>query len=329
MKLLVVVLNYRTAELAIDCLRSLEGEIAAVGDARVVVVDNASGDGSVERIAAVIEAEGWDGWCELRPQETNGGFAAGNNRAIAPALAGSDPPRFVHLLNSDTAVRPGALATLLEFLEARPRVGLAGSRLDGEDGEQQHSRYRFPTARGEFAQGTSLRVVHSLFERHVVAPPLTDEAHEIDWVAFASVMIRTEVFADVGLLDEGYFMYFEDTDFALQARRAGWTCWYVPASRVMHLVGRSSGVTVLGERPARRPRYWFDAHARYHRKNRGPWAERRTALVWLVAHGLAFVRRLVTARANTQPPWLWWDFLRYRLTWRGGATDSGPQGAPK
>jgi hypothetical protein len=331
-RLLVIILNYRTAQLALDCLRSLEEEIATLGDARVVVVDNASGDGSAERIAAVIEQEGWGAWVELLPQATNGGFSAGNNRAIELALASADTPRYVHLLNSDTVVGRGALETLLEFMDAHPDVGLAGSRLDELDGTQQHSRFRFPTACGEFAQGASMRAVSTFLRDHIVAPPLVDEAHEIDWVAFASVMIRGTVFEDVGLLDEGYFMYFEDTDFALRARRAGWSCWYVPDSRVVHLVGQSSGVTARGGRGARRPRYWFDAHARYHRENHGRLAEWWIAFVWLAGHGFGRLRRLLMMRTETEPPWLWWDFLRYRLTWRpagGAGRRAAAQGAPK
>ena len=332
MKLLVVVLNYRTAELVVDCLRSLEAEIAAIGDARVVVVDNASDDGSVEFIATAIEEEGWGGWAALQPQATNDGFAAGNNRAIELALANDDAPQFVHLLNSDTFVRPGALGVLLEFMDAHPEVGLSGSRLEDPDGTQQHSRYRFPTARGEFAQGMGMRAVHALLRGSLVATPLSNDAHRTDWVAFASVMIRSAVFEDVGLLDEGYFMYFEDTDFALQARRAGWTCWYVPASRVVHLVGRSSGVTVRGIRGGRRPRYWFDAHARYHRKNRGRLAQWCVALAWLSGYGLGRLRRTLLGRVESDPPWLWWDFLCHSIALpTGGASQPArtDQGAPQ
>jgi len=115
--LLVVIVNYRTADLVIDCLRSIEAEIAGHPGRRVVVTDNASGDGSVDRIAGAIAEQGWGGWAELMPLAGNGGFASGNNAAIRPALAGDDPPRYVLLLNPDTVARPGAIAALLDFLE--------------------------------------------------------------------------------------------------------------------------------------------------------------------------------------------------------------------
>src|SRR5258707_812112 len=106
MNLLIVIVNYQTAGLAIDCLRSLEDEVRGLPETRVVVTDNASGVGSVARLEAAVRDNGWDGWARVQPLEKNGGFAFGNNAAIRPALASDDPPRYVLLLNPDTVVRP-------------------------------------------------------------------------------------------------------------------------------------------------------------------------------------------------------------------------------
>src|SRR5438270_9809767 len=119
----VVIVNYRTPGLAIDCLRSLAGEVAAAGDWRVVVVENASGDGSAAKIGAALRAERWDAWAELVPVEENRGFAGGNNVALRPLLAGPRPPDYVLLLNPDTVVRPGAVRALVDFLERHPHIG--------------------------------------------------------------------------------------------------------------------------------------------------------------------------------------------------------------
>ena len=104
-RLLVVVVNFRTAELTIDCLRSLEEEVRGLGDVHVVVTDNGSNDGSAERIADAIDREHWSDWAELLPLEHNRGYAAGNNAAIRPALE-RNPPDYVLLLNSDTLCIP-------------------------------------------------------------------------------------------------------------------------------------------------------------------------------------------------------------------------------
>src|SRR5262245_7797137 len=125
MKLLIVIVNYRSAGLALDCLGSLRDEVGTVGTTRVVVTDNASCDDSVARIGAAVEGNGWGGWATIQALERNGGFAAGNNAAIRPALAGADPPEYILLLNPDTVVRPGALRALVAFMDGRPDVGIA------------------------------------------------------------------------------------------------------------------------------------------------------------------------------------------------------------
>src|SRR4051812_43322479 len=104
MRLLIVIVNYRTAQLTIDCLHSLAPEVGALPATRVVVTDNASGDDSVARLTGAVRDNGWDAWCTIRPLERNGGFAWGNNEAIRPALASADAPDYVLLLNPDTVV---------------------------------------------------------------------------------------------------------------------------------------------------------------------------------------------------------------------------------
>ena len=108
--LLIVIVNYRTASLVVECLASLEGEVRAMAGVHVVVTDNASGDGSVERLRQEVRDRGWEGWATIQPLGRNGGFAWGNNEAIRPALASATPPRYVLLLNPDTIVRPGCPA---------------------------------------------------------------------------------------------------------------------------------------------------------------------------------------------------------------------------
>ncbi|HEX7009987.1 MAG TPA: glycosyltransferase, partial [Phycisphaeraceae bacterium] len=150
MRLLIVIVNYRTAQLTIDCLRSLEPQVSAKPGIRVVVTDNASGDGSAQQIAQAIEQGGWSGWASMMPLERNGGFAYGNNAAIRPALAAADKPEYVLLLNSDTIVMPGAIDALLAFMDEHPDVGLAGSRIENPDGTPRRSAFRFHSLAGEF-----------------------------------------------------------------------------------------------------------------------------------------------------------------------------------
>ena len=267
--LLVVIVNYRSAALAIDCLRSLEPEIQARGEAHVAIIENQSGADQYATLRAAIDDHGWHGWVTLIQAERNGGFAAGNNVAIDWAMTWPSPPDLVWLLNPDTYLRPGALGALETFLVDHTEVGLVGSRLESPDGSPQNSAFRFPTILGELVEGAQFGLLSRLMRSRVVVLPLVHEAAPVDWVAGASLMIRRRVLDQVGALDDGFFMYYEEVDFCRRARDAGWTCWYLPASRVVHLVGQSSDVTNYANFRKRRPGYWFDARQRYFRKNHG------------------------------------------------------------
>jgi len=312
---LVVIVNFRTPELAVECLRSLVGEVGRVDRVSVVVVDNASGDGSVERIGGAIAEHGWSAWARLMPLGTNGGFGAGNNAAIAPALAARDAPApdYVLILNPDTVVLPGALHALVSFMQAHPEVGIAGSRLEDQDGTQRHSRFRFHSIWSELDSGLKLGLVTRLLHKHVVAVGLVDDDRPSDWVAGASMMVRRQVFEDIGLFDTGYFLYFEEADFCLNARRAGWLCWHVNASRVLHYAGRSTGVTDTTGPPGRRPRYWFASRHRYFRKNHGRLYAFCADAAWCSGFVLWRIRRLLQGKPDTDPPNMLWDFLRFTL----------------
>lgn len=313
MTLLIVIVNYRTTELTLDCLRSLEHEVDTIAGTRVVVTDNASGDDAVARLEAAVRTNGWDGWATIVPLEQNGGFAAGNNAAIRPALAAADRPRYVLLLNPDTIVRSGAVRALVEFMDSRPDVGIAGSRLEEPDGTPQRSAFRFPSVLGELEGGLRLGPASRLLSRWVNAPAVPEHPGPSDWVAGACMIIRSTVFEAVGLMDERYFMYFEEVDFCHRARRAGWPCWYVPAARVVHLVGQSSGVTSPGAAQRRRPSYWFHARRRYFLRNHGRIATILADLAWSLGYASYRLRRVVQRKPDTDPRGLLWDFIRFNF----------------
>lgn len=320
--LVVVILNYRTADLTIDCLRSLIQEVESLPGTHVIVADNASGDGSVERIGAAIETEGWGGWASLLPLDRNGGYAFGNNAAIRVALQETHPPPYILLLNPDTVVRAGALPVLVDFMNQHPAVGIAGSRLEDPDGSPQRSAFRFHTILSELDSGLRLGIVSKLLTNWVVWPPVPEAPCQTDWLAGASMIIRRDVFESVGLLDENYFMYYEEMDFCLQANKSGWSCWYVPQSRVVHLVGQSSGVTDTKRPPKRRPQYWFDSRRRYFLKNYG-WPYAALAdIAWAFGFTLWKLRRPVQGKPDNDPPKLLGDFLRNSVFVRAGVSIS-------
>jgi N-acetylglucosaminyl-diphospho-decaprenol L-rhamnosyltransferase len=307
LKLVVVIVNYRTPSLALDCLRSVAPEIAAIPGSRAVVVDNASGDGSQETLAAAIERERWSSWASLVQAGRNGGFSFGNNVAVRSVLASAEKPEYVHLLNPDTLVRPGALRELMEFMDRHPEVGIAGSRLESLDAAIHRSAFRFPNLAAEFESALGLGIVSRLLANRIVAPPSRGEAHVTDWICAASMMIRSRVFEDIGLFDEQYFLYCEETDFCLQARHAGWPCWYVPASRVVHLGGQSTG---LNDTSTPMPRYWFESRRHYFAKNHGRAYLMLANLAWLTGFSLWRIRQRLQSKPSTVKPRMFSDFIR-------------------
>ncbi|HEV3028452.1 MAG TPA: glycosyltransferase family 2 protein [Planctomycetota bacterium] len=316
MKLTVVVLNWRTPALTIDCLRSLEPELAGLPSARVIVTDNASGDDSIERIGAAIRKNGWEPWAQLMPLPKNGGFSYGNNAAIRAGLAETPPVDAVLLLNPDTVVRPRAIQALVEFMARHPKVGLVGSRLENPDGTPQVSAFRFHSALGEFESTLGWSPVTKLLRRWVIRMAPVPEPCPVDWVAGASLLIRREVFESIGLLDERYFLYYEEVDFCLRARRAGWPCWYEPASRVVHLVGQATGVTNQSHRN-RRPRYWFDSRRRYFVKNHGKLYASLTDGLWWIGLLARRIRCVAEKKHDSGPPWLLRDAISNGVFSRG------------
>ena len=302
MDLLVVIVNYRVAHLTIDCLRSLSSEIPSVRSARVAVCENGTSDDSAERIAAAIAVEGWGDWVSLTVIHPNRGFTGGNNVILRDALQWPQPPRHLLLLNADTIVRRGALRALVEFMDTHPEVGIAGSRLEDPDGTPQRSAFRFITALSELVGGLRLGLVSRLLPRGVVAPPPPVTACPADWVSGASMIVRREVFERIGLLDEDLYTYFDDVDLCLRAHRAGWTTWYVPESRVVHLVGQTTGlVEAKGEKPDRRPSYWYQARRLYFLKNFGALHAAFADAAKISGLALWRLRRLIQRKPDADP----------------------------
>lgn len=309
MKVLVVVLNYRTPKLVVRCLETLEQEVGRVGSVRVVVTDNDSGDGSVELIGSAIEANGWD-WCTLMPLPHNGGFCVGNNAGIRPYLDTDHAPEYVMLLNPDAYVREGAIATLLEFMEARPEVGVAGSRLEDESGAQAQSAFRFPSPVSEFLEGFKLGVLTKLLNDRQLLYDLGDEPMAVDWVCGGAMMIRNQVFDEIGLLDEGYFLYFDDVDFCFRARQAGWDVYYVPTSVVVHLEGQATGIAHEREEKQRYPDYYFYSRRRFFVKNRGKLDALLADSAFFGGYTIFRIRRVLQRKRYEEPPHFWRDFVR-------------------
>ena len=316
--MLVAIVNYRTGALVIDCLESLVAEVNATPSLRVTVVDNASADGSAELIAAAIANRGWSGWARLIISPVNGGFAHGNNVAISAARDDPDPPDIFWLLNPDTRVVPGAAAAMIAFMAERPAVGIVGTALIEGDGAPWPYAFRFPSILGEMERGARFAPLSRLLAGQSVLRRMPPHPAPADWVSGASLALRAGVIDTVGLLDTGYFLYYEETDLCLQVRRAGWSIWYLPGAAVVHVAGQSTGLT--GQRPAvrRTPRYWFESRRRYFIKNHGRTYAILADLAWMTGHLFWRLHNLRAAPRGNEPRVFLRDFVRTSafVAWR-------------
>ena len=243
----VVIVNHNTVELLTACLKSLENGGLEGVKATVWVVDNGSTDGSAAAVSS--------GFPSVRLIESGGnpGFAAANNLALVAAghaeggPAPTEPdgrPRHALLLNPDTLVPRGALAALVDALEAEPDLGAVGPKLILPDGSLDLAcRRSFPTPEVAFYRfsGLSGRFPRSpRFGRYNMTFLDQDEAADVDSVVGACMLVRGSALAEVGLLDELFWMYGEDLDWALRLRQAGWRVGYRPRVIIHHVKRASS-----------------------------------------------------------------------------------------
>jgi len=308
MTIAIIIVNYKTADLTLACLQSLENELKRTSF-EVVVIDNDSQDDSFKILSTAVNENAWHSWVKIINSDKNGGFSYGNNLAIRQLLAGEQPPEYIYLLNPDTYLIEGAIETLQSFFVNKPNVGIVGGRLEDPDGTLQNSSFKFHTWLTDLERGFSFGMLSKLLAPWVSSDIIAERPIKTDWVAGASMMIRTQVFNDVGLLDESYFMYYEEMDFCFQAARSGWECWYVPDSHVVHYVGQSSGVTDKTKKAKRRPRYWFDSRRRYFLKNYGVLHTLFADTAWLVGFSTWRLRNTFQKKEHNHPPHFLYDSL--------------------
>lgn len=302
----VCVVNYKTPELTIECLRSIAEE-CRLDSLRVVVVDNDSQDGSFDKINLVVNSEGWAEWITVINSKYNGGFAYGNNIALRYLLNQELLLDYFYLLNPDTRLLNDVVGKLVQFLEENAKVGIAGSRIVDSEGKSLNSMFKFHSLLTEINRGFSFKYITMILRPWLSAPEMPACSVKTEWVSGASMMVRRSVIDDIGLLDEAYFMYFEETDFCLNAAKAGWECWYVPDAKIVHLVAQSSGINTAQTMQKRMPGYWFESRRRYFLKNHGRFMAILADLLWLIGFSSFRVRNFIQKKQTTFPPHLLWD----------------------
>ena len=304
----IIIVNYKTAGITIDCLRSLASDDWILKDGRVVVVDNDSKDDSYQQIGQAIEQNGWSGWASLMPAGRNGGFSFGNNQGIRQLLQLPTDmrPTYVLLLNPDTIVPPGAVGAMARFLDDHPMIGIVGSGTEDADGNLQFNAHRFYSPLGELIRGARLGILSKVLYRYVVSPMLPNEPTECDWVSGACFMIRRQVFESIGLLDEGYFLYFEEVEYCRRAKQGGWPVWFLPNILILHLEGQSTGGVDYRNR---RAKCWFESRRRFFVTGYGVAGLVLADLLWTIGRMSFAVRQVFQRKQNPDPKYFVRDLL--------------------
>jgi GT2 family glycosyltransferase len=227
--LTVLLVSYNTRHLLDPCLQALRSALQTSGPAKIIVVDNASADGSAEHLA------GHHPDVLLLRSERNLGFGRANNLAL-PHLH----TPYLLLLNTDAFVPPNAIGSTLEHMAGHPECGILGVKLVSRDGSLQPSCRYFPTPLNSFLERTGLARWMPSVQR--VDDMAWDHAspRDCDWVPGCFYLIRREVVQAVGLFDPRYFLYFEEVDHCRAAKQGGWRVSYFPGTEVVHLGGESA-----------------------------------------------------------------------------------------
>lgn len=296
--LTVIVVSWNVSELLDRCLSSLYEALERDGlQAHVCVVDNGSRDGS----AAMVRSS--HPWVHLEALPDNVGYVRANNLALA-RLQGQ--ARAHWLLNPDTVIHHGTAAALLRFLDVHPRVGMVAPSLLNPNGTRQESAFRFP---GLFQLLFALELLPRRFYYSRLNGRYAPELYEqgapfpIDHPLGAAMMVRDRTLAEIGPLDEGYFMYCEEIDWAWRMAAAGWERWLLPHVAVTHVGGASSQQA----RPQTTAFLW-ESRARLYRTHCG----RLTYFLARVA-----VRAVFRSRMRSAPSQVWSDaYRRVLMAWR-------------
>ena len=294
--IVVVILNYKTPDLAVVAAQSAAAALAGFGGA-IVLVDNDSPDDSFQTMQTLVRDIDWPSRLEVQVLQSgrNGGYGAGNNFGIQAGLQICPSAEFVYVLNPDAQAEIGAIAALVAYLNTHPDVAIAGSWVYGEDGEDHCSAFRFPGLASEFESSIRLGLITRLLKKYVLPLHVPDVSGPVGWILGASMLVRTRALSEIGLFDETFFLYFEETDLCLRAHRAGYGVHFVRESRVCHIGSVSTGMGTW----SRTPTYWYQSRWYYFSKNHSHAYAITATVLNVIGTSLWRLRRLIEGKPIT------------------------------
>lgn len=302
--IVISIINYCTEDMTRDCVVSVQEALKEHPSAHIVIVDNLSPDDSAKALKEWIDQTPMPVPVTFVQSDTNSGFSGGHNQGMA-AVDG----RYYLILNSDAVVRPDFFDEILAVADANPKAGLIAPKIIYDDGEVQDSSFRFASPGSELIASANSGPVTKLLKRYDISLGPDPKEEDIDWVSFACVLLRKEMVAEIGPMDEGYFLYFEDAEYCLRAKRAGWGVKRAPLAKLVHFRGGSGPVKSLQKAKKRLPKYYYSSRTRFLYQAHGWLGLWSANLLWYLGRVLANARRLagkqVPQVATSQGKDLW------------------------
>jgi len=280
-KLSIIIVSWNVKEDLIQCLRSLY-ENRPADSFEVIVIDNASTDGTVEAVKSSFSD------VVIIANDKNRGFAAANNQGIKKSTC-----RHILFLNPDTIVQPDSLDVLIKFMDKNEDAGACGPRLLNEDGTIQPSTRRFPTFRGALYRHTAFRyfrIFRNEYKKWLMKDFDYKTQLDVDQVMGAALMVKRSVIDRIGTMDEQFFMYYEEVDLCCRIKQAGLRVVFVPEAQIRHRGGHSAG-----QIPVKKRIMMLASLLKFFRKHRGRFITALFNLVFKPAVVIRDVCNVITA----------------------------------
>jgi len=311
LNLLVVIINYKTPELTSQAVLTVIPQLGE--NDKICLVDNLSDDNSIEYLTQFIEHNDFQTKVNLIASPINGGFSAGNNIGIK-----SEEAKYYLLLNSDAYLKEQAIEKLIGKVQQSSLIGIVAPQLIWEGGKQQTSCFYYLTPVNSFLNSVNTGFISRLFSlfgiNEVAIPLAKHKESKPEWLSFACILLRGSLIQDIGLMDEGYFMYYEDMDYCHRANIAGWKLAYMHEAKVVHLNQGASNQEVI----KRLPEYYFKSRSRYFLKFYGHIGLLLANLIWSFGRLISVFREIIEMKPSLFHKAMFFDIWKGFFTSRHG-----------
>jgi GT2 family glycosyltransferase len=312
-KVAIITVTYNSADFIDEYLSSV-AHFLKESEHRLIIVDNRSSDNTCELIREFALNHNLTQQLHIDPLKENSGFGKGCNKGAE--IAQRFAPDYYWFLNPDTRLLEDSGSALLALFAQQPETDFAGSVLINEQSMPRPGAFRFPGLLNIILSNLRLGLLDKLFSDYTTAIPLQLTPYDADWLTGASFMVKKSCFEQLKGFDPFYFLYFEEVDLFLRAKKRGHTVKACPNSKIFHISGASTGINTKNTKPKRRPDYWFESRRHFYTKNFGRGYFTLADILFLISHSLWLARCKLQGKDSNTPPYLAKDIIRHSsFTW--------------